>query len=264
MNTTQTKPPVVPRQGLEGQQLPARRQADGAADTAQVVLAPLAGVLVGVAVIALVAIILGGQVGGLAALGAALAGQHSAWYLSRAAAFVAYILLWLSMVSGLAITNRLARIWPGGPTAADLHEHTSLLGLVFALLHGLVLLGDQYIGYTLPQILIPFAGASYMPLWVGFGQIGLYLMAIVTFSFYVRQRIGAKTWRLIHYLSFGVFALSLVHGIVSGTDTGAAWAIWTYASTGLSVLALTIYRFWVRARPAAPAAARLRAEPPAR
>ena len=261
MNTTQTKPPVVPRQGLEGQQLPARRQADGAADTAQVVLAPLAGVLVGVAVLALVAIILGGQVGGLAALGAALAGQHSAWYLSRAAAFVAYILLWLSMVSGLAITNRLARIWPGGPTAADLHERASLLGLVFAVLHGLVLLGDQYIGYTLPQILIPFAGTSYMPLWVGFGQIGLYLMAVVTLSFYVRQRIGAKTWRLIHYLSFGVFALSLVHGIVSGTDTGATWAIWTYLSTGVSVLALTIYRFWVRGRPAA---ARLRAEPPAR
>jgi hypothetical protein len=63
-------------------------------------------------------------------------------------------------VLGLSITNRLARLWPGGPAAADLHEHASLLGLAFGLLHALVLLGDAYIGYTLPQLLIPFASVS--------------------------------------------------------------------------------------------------------
>ena len=30
------------------------------------------------------------------------------WYLSRSSAIVAYILLWISMVLGLAITNKLA------------------------------------------------------------------------------------------------------------------------------------------------------------
>src|SRR5689334_13109969 len=50
------------------------------------------------------------------------------WYLSRSSAVVAYLLLWCSMATGLAISNRLARIWPGGPTAFDLHQHTSLLG----------------------------------------------------------------------------------------------------------------------------------------
>jgi hypothetical protein len=72
------------------------------------------------------------------------------------------------MMLGISITSCLAQLWPGGPTLGDLHEHASLLGLVFALLHGLVLFGDSYIGFTLLQILVPFA-SSYLPLWVGLG-----------------------------------------------------------------------------------------------
>ena len=155
------------------------------------------------------------------------------------------------MVLGLAITNRLARLWPGGPAAVDLHEHASLLGLAFGVLHALVLLGDHYIGYTLPQIIFPFASASYRPLWVGLGQIGLYLLALVTFSFYVRRWIGARAWRAIHFLSFLVFALALAHSVFSGTDSSLLWVSWMYAGTGVSVLALTFYRIVARPAPAA-------------
>lgn len=220
---------------------PAKRAAETRSLSMEV-LPPLVGGLVGIVILIGFGIALAGQAGGLAALGTALLGAHSAWYLSRASAFVAYILLWWSMVLGLSITNRLARIWPGGPTTGDLHEQASLLGLGFAILHALVLVADSYIGYTLPQILIPFASTSYLPLWVGLGQIGLYLMALVTLSFYVRRWIGARTWRTLHYLSFAVFVLALLHGLFSGTDSSALWAIVMYAGTGISVVALTIYR----------------------
>ena len=89
------------------------------------------------------------------------------WYLSRASAFVAFILVWASMIFGLLMTSRTARVWPGGPAAFDLHQFTSLLGLGVALFHVLVLLGDKYIGYTLPQLLLPFNSTEYKPLWVG-------------------------------------------------------------------------------------------------
>src|SRR5439155_688934 len=106
------------------------------------------------------------------------------------------------------------------------------------LLHALVLLGDKYIGYTLPQILIPFASVGYQPLWVGLGQIGLYMMALVTLSFYVRRWIGARTWRLIHFLSFAVFALALVHGLFSGTDSSTPWALGMYLGSAVTATAL--------------------------
>jgi predicted ferric reductase len=164
------------------------------------------------------------------------------WYLSRASAFVAYGLLWLSMVFGLLITNKLAKAWPGGPAAFDLHQFASLLGLGFGLFHALILLGDGYIGYSLADVLIPFAGASYRPLWVGLGQVGFYVMALVSLTFYMRNLITQRGWRLVHFLSFAVFAVTAVHGITSGTDTAESWARWIYWLSGGSVLFLTVYR----------------------
>ena len=164
------------------------------------------------------------------------------WYLSRMSALVAYSLLWLSMALGLSMTNRLVRAWPGGPTAFDLHQHASLLGLAFALFHALVLMGDHYINYSLAQVLMPFASTAYRPLWVGLGQIGLYLMVLVGLSFYVRGVTGRRFWRLLHYLSFVVFLLGLAHGVLSGTDTTTAWVRGMYWASGGSLLFLMIYR----------------------
>src|SRR5512136_2001587 len=78
------------------------------------------------------------------------------WYLSRASAMVAYLLIWLSMALGLMMTNKMARAWPGSPTAFDLHQFASLLGLALALFHALILVGDKYIDYNLAQVLVPF------------------------------------------------------------------------------------------------------------
>lgn len=164
------------------------------------------------------------------------------WYLSRGSAFVAMSLLWVSMALGLGISNKMARFWPGAPAAFAIHEYVSLLGLVFAVFHALVLLGDQYIKFTLVQILVPFAATGYKPFWVGLGQTGLYVWLMVTVSFYVRSKIGPKTWRLLHYLSFLSYAVALYHGISSGTDTTAVWAQLYYWISGGSLLFLLFYR----------------------
>lgn len=167
------------------------------------------------------------------------------WYLSRASALVAYALLWLSMALGLMITNKLARAWPGGPTAFDLHQFASLIGLAFALFHALILMGDKYINYDLAQVLVPFNSAGYKPVWVGLGQIGFYLLAIVGLSFYVRKRLTQRRWRLIHYLSFLTFALALLHGIFAGSDTATLVVRIFYWGTGAALLFLLVYRILI-------------------
>ncbi len=164
------------------------------------------------------------------------------WYLSRASALVAYGLLWLSMAAGLLISNKLARLWPGGPVAFDLHQFTSLLGLAFALFHALILMGDKYINYNLAQILVPFNSTGYMPVWVGLGQIGLYLLAIVGLSFYIRKQLTQRRWRAIHYLSFLTYALALLHGIFAGTDSALPGLRVFYWLTGATLLFLLVYR----------------------
>ncbi len=168
------------------------------------------------------------------------------WYLSRASAFVAFILIWASMIFGLLMTSRTARVWPGGPAAFDLHQFTSLLGLAVALFHALILLGDQYIGYTLSQILLPFNSTSYEPLWVGLGQVAFYIALLVSFTFYARKLISQRGWRLVHFASFALFVMALAHGVLSGTDTGTAWAGAIYWVAAGSVLFLTLFRVFVK------------------
>jgi DMSO/TMAO reductase YedYZ heme-binding membrane subunit len=67
---------------------------------------------------------------------------------------------------------------------------------------------------------------------------------------------GRRAWRLVHALSFVVFALALAHGVMSGSDSDAVWARAIYWASGGSVLFLTIYRVLAAraagARPARP------------
>src|SRR5438045_8894931 len=106
------------------------------------------------------------------------------------------------MASGLLISNKMARIWPGAFTAFDLHQFASLLGLAFATVHALALLGDQYIGYSLTQILVPFTNTDYRPVWVALGQIAFYISLPVTFTFYTRKHLGNPASRLVHRFTY--------------------------------------------------------------
>ena len=170
------------------------------------------------------------------------------WYLARAAGVIAYVLLWFSVALGVTITNKMSRVWPGGPTAVDLHQFASLLALTIAIFHALILLGDRYMNYTLAQILIPFALPGNLSLWFALGQIGTYLMVPVAFSFYARRFIGFKVWRLIHYTSFVIYFLVTVHGLWSGTDTLTPAMLGLYVVTILATYFLTMYRVLVSVR----------------
>jgi predicted ferric reductase len=164
------------------------------------------------------------------------------WYLSRATAFVSLTLLWLSMALGLGITNKMARLWPGAPAAFALHEYVSLLGLAFAVFHAIVILGDHYINFTLLQLFVPFSTVDYRPFWVGVGQLAFYTWAILALTFYIRPIIGQKSWRFLHYGSFGMYLMGIFHGLFTGTDTSAGWAQNYYWISAGSLLFLLMYR----------------------
>lgn len=172
------------------------------------------------------------------------------WYLSRGAGFVSLGLLWISMLLGIGVTNKMARLWPGIPPAMAIHEYTGLLGWFFAGFHALILLGDRYSHYTLVQLLMPFGSVQYRPTWVALGQLGFYAWFIIAVTFYVRKLIGKKTWRVIHYASFLCYLVLLVHGLTSGTDTNTAWAQDFYWITGAGLLFVLIYRILTSGKPA--------------
>ena len=214
-------------------------------ESAALAVAPFAVMVIGlIASVALAVAVLVLRPQTVQDLWASLAGDAPKvfWYLSRASSFVSFGLIALSMLLGLAITNKAARVWPGGPTFVALHEHTALTGLVFGVLHAAFLLGDRYIGYSFFQLLVPFASGDYRPFWVGLGQIALWTLAPVTLSYYVRRAIGQRAWRLIHYANFGIFGLILVHSLLSGTDSGLTVVRLAYWGAFVAVASLTLYR----------------------
>jgi len=165
---------------------------------------------------------------------------HLTWYLTRAAGFTAYLLLWLSTLWGVAIPTRILDGKLHGAFTFEFHQFISLLSIAFTALHVVVLLFDQYTPFSLAQVLIPFT-SSYRPLWTGLGIIGLYVMLLVTVTFYLRNRIGSKNFRSIHLLSYLAFFGTALHGLLAGSDTSLPAVRWLYAGSVLSVVFLTTY-----------------------
>jgi len=166
--------------------------------------------------------------------------QQLWWYVTRSAGIVAYLLLWLSTVWGLAVPSRIIQPVLEQAYTFDFHQFISLLSIGFVLLHVLVLTLDRYLPYSTLQILIPFL-SPYRPLWVGLGVISFYLIALVTITFYLRTKIGMNTFRAIHVLSLVGYLGVTLHGFYAGTDSPLLSMQLLYRGTSLVVIFLTVY-----------------------
>lgn len=164
------------------------------------------------------------------------------WYLSRGSALVSFVLLWISMVLGLLMTNKLSKSWPGSLTAFAIHEYVSLLGIGFSMFHAIILLGDKYMNFTLKQIMVPFSISGEMFFPIGIGQISLYVWLIIAISFYFRSKIGAKTWRIVHYASFILYLVAIYHSLSAGTDVFNPGIMYFYWLSTTAVIFLLFYR----------------------
>ena len=87
------------------------------------------------------------------------------WFITRAAGFTSYLLIWLSVAWGLAVSNKILDQLLHRQITYDFHQFISLLAIGFLFLHIGVLLFDRYLPYsiysdirTLPFSLPPALG----------------------------------------------------------------------------------------------------------
>ena len=176
------------------------------------------------------------------------------WYVSRASGLLAAILLGLLVLSGVGLlTGQTYRFLEPLPAWA---AHRAL-GVAFAamtFLHVFVILFDKFIGFSLVDILVPFA-TDYKPLRIGglelgsvymaLGILSMYAIAAVLISTHYWMNSQPRRWKLLHYLSYGILAAVFVHGLFLGTDlkSGAARIVWFVVSAALVVsIGLRLYR----------------------
>lgn len=163
------------------------------------------------------------------------------WYVARAGGMVALALLTSTVALGLLMSARARlRTWPRF-ALEDVHRFASLLTWAFVGIHALALLADDYLPFSLADLVIPGI-APYRPLATGLGIVAAELLAALSLANLLRARLPYSTWRRTHYLNFAVWALALGHGITAGSDSDTAWALALYAASASLVAGLTAWR----------------------
>jgi sulfoxide reductase heme-binding subunit YedZ len=145
------------------------------------------------------------------------------------------VLLGLTM----ATKRPLAR-WPRF-ALEDIHRFGGLLVGCFVTIHVVTIAIDSWLPFTLQSLVFPFI-SRYRPIWVGLGIAGAELLLALAVTNHYRRRLPYRFWRRAHYLNFAVWSVATLHGIGSGTDRSAPWALGMYATAAGLVCAAIAWR----------------------
>lgn len=96
------------------------------------------------------------------------------------------------------------------------HRWLSVGMLVFLAVHIVTAIVDGYVSIGWLAVVVPFI-SDYQPLLVGFGSLAVDLLIVVMVTSYLRHRIPERYWRGIHWVSYAMWVVALVHGFMMGT-----------------------------------------------
>ena len=163
------------------------------------------------------------------------------WLVSRSAGLTAYFALTLEVLFGLLVSTGAADARVPRARALEVHQWLSSASLALVFMHAVALLGDGFAGLDALDLAVPFA-ANRSRFATGLGVTSAYLMLALHFSFALRGKLGARTWRKLHYASFALYVLATAHGLAAGTDTTTLLARLLYALSVTSVGVLLTVR----------------------
>jgi predicted ferric reductase len=166
------------------------------------------------------------------------------WYLSRATGVVTVVLLTIVVLLGVVTAGRRRPKGESATIVMGLHRWLSLGMLAFLAVHIVTAIIDGYVDISWLAVLIPFT-SGYETLLVALGTIGLDLLVVVMVTSYLRHRIPERQWRFVHWTSYAMWVVALVHGFSMGTAdqpglrlvtlacgvTGGLFACWRLIAT---------------------------------
>jgi hypothetical protein len=167
--------------------------------------------------------------------------SRALWYLTRGTGLVALVLLTVTMVLGMTQVVRYAR--PGLPrfVIAGLHKNVSLVAVVFLAIHIVTAVLDTFAPIRIVDVFVPFVGI-YRPLWLGLGAVSFDLMLALVITSLVRERIGLRVWKAVHWAAYASWPVALAHSLGTGTDTKVSWVLFVYILCLGAVCAALVWR----------------------
>jgi len=136
---------------------------------------------------------------------------------------VALILLTINILLGILISTSFKKtaFWQKLPDKIkaikliDVHNNTAYTALALVLVHFLIIPLDPNSKFTYIHLIQPWK-APHQALFVTLGSISFVALMIVmiTTQKVIKKKIGTKTWKNIHVISYGTALLFVIHGLV--------------------------------------------------
>lgn len=146
------------------------------------------------------------------------------WFATRGSGVVSLILFSTVACLGLlGVARAHSAAWPRFLTV-QLHRNLALVSVAFLALHIVTAILDPFTSLGIAAAVIPLASA-YRPLPVALGVISVDLALAIIVTSLLRDRIGHRTWRLVHWAAYGAWPLAVLHTFYAGSDSLAPWML---------------------------------------
>lgn len=142
-------------------------------------------------------------------------------FLARLIGLLGLGLLIISSLGGTLMASRTAQKMKllKGKTF-KYHRLTSIVGASLFLFHPVpMLLAREVTQMRLLNVFVPFT-APKQSLWIAIGILAAYTLLVVTLSSLYIKRMKRSTWRILHYGTYLVLVLGLLHGLFISAEFG--------------------------------------------
>jgi methionine sulfoxide reductase heme-binding subunit len=191
----------------------------------------------------------------------AATGSQGLWFVSRGSGLVLLVLFSAVMALGAATRMGSApRRWPRF-AVAELHRTLSLFAVALLALHVVTAIMDPFVRIGWAATVLPF-GSPYRTVAIGLGTLAVDLGGAVLITSLLRQRLGFRAWRAVHWLAYLAWPVAFVHSLTAGNDLHIWWVALIECGSAAVVATAVLARLLGRARTPAPfgSAARWRAD----
>ena len=148
--------------------------------------------------------------------------NEALWALGRGTGIVALVMFTITLVLGIVTRSGRSVGGLGRFGVADIHRTAALTGVGLVAVHVGSLMFDPFAQLRLVDVVFPFLG-SYRPFYLGLGTLALDLLGVVTVVSLLRHRVGPRVFQSVHWLTYVLWPVALIHALGNGTDAASVW-----------------------------------------
>lgn len=168
--------------------------------------------------------------------------QMRDWLAARATGVTALVLLTVMVVLGILLSHPEQAQWKQAKRIYPWHETLWVFVISFLLVHVAAIILDPYANVSIVGAVLPGL-SKYRTVPVALGSIGLYAVIVTGATARWTRILPSGFWLKLHRFAVVALGLGWIHGVLSGTDTGALRLL--YWGIAITVVGAAGYRYWI-------------------